>query len=129
MRYNVSRSPKEGTTWNKDSDGLHPEQKFAMLQDIETCPTVKEGLDKYQLCHSVYQKWKGQFALGVRTSLRNSKSLKAPDLRRLETENKKLKAVYKLKKEMNWDTSLRPIPIWLNCCKKYFTHSDCPSHS
>lgn len=70
-----------------------PEQKFAMLQDIETCPTVKEGLDTYQLCHSVYQKWKRQLAVGVRASLRNRKPLKAPDLRRLETENKKLKAV------------------------------------
>jgi hypothetical protein len=49
--------------------------------------------------------------VGVRASLRNSKPLKAPDLRRLEAENKKLKEVVlnqslilcELKKEMNWD--------------------------
>ena len=88
-----------------------PDQKFAMLQDIETFPTVKEGLEKDQLCHSVYQKWKRQLAVGGRASLRNSKPLKAPDLRRLEAENKKLKAVVltqsliisELKKEMNLD--------------------------
>ena len=67
----------------RDRRHFTPEQKFAMLQDIETCPTVKEGLDKYQLCHSLYQKWKRQLAVGVRASLRNSKPLKAPDLRRL----------------------------------------------
>ena len=46
-----------------------------------------------------------------RASLRNSKPLKAPDLRRLEVENQKLKAVVltqslmisELTKEMNWD--------------------------
>jgi transposase-like protein len=88
-----------------------PEQKFAMLQDIETFPTVKAGLEKYQLSHSVYQKWKRQLIVGVRASLRNSKPLKAPDLRRLEAENQKLKAVVltqslmitELKKEMNLD--------------------------
>jgi hypothetical protein len=70
-----------------------PEQKFAMLQDIQTLPTVKEGLEKPQLCHSVYQKWKRHLAVGVRASLRNSKPLKAPDLRRLEAGTKKLKDV------------------------------------
>lgn len=88
-----------------------PEQKFTMLQDIETWPTVKEGLVKYQLCHSVHQKWKRPLAVGLRASLRNNKPLKAPDLRRLEAENKKLKEVVltqsliicELKKEMNWD--------------------------
>ncbi len=69
------------------------EQKFPILQDSETYPIVKEALDKYQLCHSVYQKWKRQLAVGIRASLRNSNPLKAPDLRGLETENKKLKEV------------------------------------
>lgn len=41
-----------------------PEQKFAILKDIELCPTVKEGLEKHQLGHSVYQKWKRQLAVG-----------------------------------------------------------------
>lgn len=55
-----------------------PEQKFTILKDIKTFPTVKEGLEKYQLCPSIYQKWKRQLAVGVRASLRNSKPLKAP---------------------------------------------------
>jgi transposase-like protein len=87
-----------------------PEQKFAILKDIETYLTVKAGLAKYHLSHSVYQKWKRQLAVGIRASLRNSKPLKAPDLRHLEAENKKLKEVVlnqsliicELKKEMNW---------------------------
>ncbi len=88
-----------------------PEPKFAIWQEIETYPTVKQGVEKHQLCHSVYQKWKRQLAVGVRASLRNSKPLKAPDLRRLEAENKKLKEVIlnqsliicELKKAMNLD--------------------------
>lgn len=63
------------------------------MQGLDTFPTVKEELAKYQLCHSVYQKWKRQLAVGVRAALRTSKPLKAPDLRRLEAENKQLKAV------------------------------------
>ena len=71
---------------------------------------MKEGLAKYRARHSVYQQWKRQLAVGVRASLRNSKPLKASDLRRLEAENKKLKEVVlnqslilcELKIEMNW---------------------------
>jgi hypothetical protein len=43
---------------------LTPEQNFAMLQGIETYPTVKEGLGKCHLSHLVYQKWKRQLAVG-----------------------------------------------------------------
>ncbi len=88
-----------------------PEQKFEILKDIETCRTVKEGLAKYQLCHSVYRKWKRQLEVGVRASLRNSKPLKPSDMKRLESENKKLKEtvlnqaliICELKKEMSMD--------------------------
>ena len=88
-----------------------PEQKFEILKDIETFRTVKEGLEKYQLSHSVYLKWKRQLEVGVRASLRNSKPLKSPDFKRLEAENKKLKEIVlnqslticELKKEMNLD--------------------------
>jgi len=88
-----------------------PEQKFEIIKDIETFRTVKEGLEKYQLCHSVYLKWKRQLEVGVRASLRNSKPLKSADLRRLEVENKRLKEtvlnqaliICELKKEMNMD--------------------------
>lgn len=88
-----------------------PEQKFEILKAIETCPTVKEGLAKYQLCHSVYQKWKRQLEVGVRASLRNGRPLKSPDLTQLEAENRTLKEIVlnqsliicELKKEMNLD--------------------------
>lgn len=88
-----------------------PEQKFEILKDIETCRTIKEGLEKYQIRDSLYRKWKRQLEVGVRASLRNSKPLKPADLKRLEAENKKLKEtvlnqaliICELKKEMSMD--------------------------
>lgn len=88
-----------------------PEQKYEILQDISTFRTIKEGLAKYQLHHSVYRKWQRQLSVGIRASLRNSKPLKAPDVKKLETENRKLKEIVlnqsliisELKKEMHWD--------------------------
>jgi transposase-like protein len=88
-----------------------PEQKFEILKDIGTYRTVKEGLEKYQLQYSVYRKWKRQLEVGVRASLRNGKPIKAPDLKKLEAENRKLKEIVlnqsliitELKKEMNLD--------------------------
>lgn len=88
-----------------------PEQKFEILKDIERFRTIKEGLEKHQLHYSVYRKWRQQLEVGVRASLRNSRPIKPPDLKRLEAENRKLKEVVlnqslmisELKKEMNWD--------------------------
>lgn len=88
-----------------------PEQKFEILQDIERQPSVKEGLEKYQLSHSTHNKWKRQLQVGVRASLRSSKPIKAPDTKRLEEQNKTLKnmvlnlshQICVLKKEMNLD--------------------------
>jgi transposase-like protein len=88
-----------------------PEQKFEILKDIERFPTIKEGLEKYQLHYTVYRRWKRQLEVGVRASLRNHKPLKSLDTKRLEAENKKLKEVVlnqslvisELKKEMNLD--------------------------
>lgn len=88
-----------------------PEQKFEILKDIETFKTVKEGLEKYQIHHSMYRKWKRQLEVGVRASLRNGRPMKPADLKRLEAENRKLKEVVlnqsliicELKKEMSLD--------------------------
>ena len=88
-----------------------PEQKFEILKDIEKYRTIKEGLEKHPLHYSVYRKWRQQLEVGVRASLRNSRPIKPPDLKRLEAENKKLKEVVlnqsliisELKKEMNLD--------------------------
>ncbi len=88
-----------------------PEQKYEILKDIERCATIKEGLEKHRIHYSMYGKWKRQLAVGVRASLRNSKPLRSPDLKRLEAENRKLKEVVlnqslvisELKKEMSLD--------------------------
>ena len=88
-----------------------PEQKFEILQDIERCKTIKEGLGKHHLADSVYYKWKRQLEVGVRASLRNSRPLKSVDVKRLEAENRRLKEallnqallISELKKEMNLD--------------------------
>lgn len=88
-----------------------PEQKFEMLRDIDRQPTIKAGLEKYQLNYSLYRKWKRQLEVGVRASLRNSRPLKPADTRRLEAENRRLKelvlnqslTIGELKKEMSLD--------------------------
>ena len=88
-----------------------PEQKFEILKDIERCGTVKEGLAKHGLQYSVFRSWRRQLEVGVRASLRNGRPLKSVNLRRLESENRKLKEVVlnqalwisELKKEMNLD--------------------------
>ncbi len=88
-----------------------PEQNYEILQALRTFRTIKEGLMKYQLHNSVYRKWQRQLSVGIRASLRNSKPLKAPDLKKLEAENRKLKEIVpnqsliisELKKGMHWD--------------------------
>ncbi len=88
-----------------------PEQKFEILKDIQGCATIKEGLERHRIAHSLYLKWKRQLEVGVRASLRNGRPWKSADLRRLEAENRKLKEVVlnqallisELKKEMNLD--------------------------
>ena len=88
-----------------------PEQKYEILKDIEKYPTIREGLAKHQISPSVYHRWKRQLAVGVNASLRNTRPLKSPDLKKLEEENKKLKEVVlnqslmitSLKRQMNLD--------------------------
>ncbi|MGC8867819.1 MAG: transposase [Elusimicrobiales bacterium] len=88
-----------------------PEQKYEILKDIEGCRTIREGLQKHNIAASVYNRWKRQLKVGINASLRNSKPIKSPDIRRLEEENKKLKEVIlnqslmitSLKRQMNLD--------------------------
>ena len=88
-----------------------PEQKYEIINEIEQCSSIRNGLEKYNIASSMYYKWKRQLAVGINTSLRNTKPLKFPDLKRLEDENRKLKEVIlsqsltitSLKKEMNLD--------------------------
>jgi len=86
-------------------------QKFEILKDIEQCRTVREGLEKHEILQSVYHRWKRQLMVGVRASLRTTKPLKPPELKRPEEENRMLKEtvlnlsviVASAKKEMNVD--------------------------
>lgn len=92
-----------------------PQQKYEMLKEIERCPTLKEGLAKYHLQYSVFRRWRRQLQVGVNASLRNGRPVKSQDLKRLETENRRLKEALlnqslhlaELKKEMNLDS---PVP-------------------
>lgn len=89
-----------------------PQQKFEMLQAIEQGPTIREGLEKYDLDYSVYRRWKRQVEVGVSASLRNGRPVKSPEIKRLEAENRQLKEALlnqsllmaELKKEMSLDS-------------------------
>lgn len=88
-----------------------PEQKYEIIKDIERCETIHEGLQKHHIASSLYYKWKRQLKVGINASLRNTRPIKSPDLKRLEEENRKLKEVIlnqsliitSIKKEMNLD--------------------------
>ena len=88
-----------------------PEQKFEILKDIERHDSIKDGLEKHHLATSVFYKWKRQLEVGVRASLRNTKPIKAPGTKHLESQNRVLKGIVlnlshqlcELKKEMNLD--------------------------
>ena len=90
---------------------FNAEQKYQMLKEIEGCGTLKEGLAKYDLQYSVYQRWKRQLEVGVRHSLRGGRPTKDPEQRRLAAENRRLKEIVlnqsamisDLKKEMGLD--------------------------
>ena len=89
-----------------------PQQKYEMLKEIERTPTIREGLEKYQLEYSVYHRWKRQVEVGVNASLRMGRPVKAPVVKRLEAENRQLKEALlnqsllmaELKKEMSLDS-------------------------
>jgi transposase-like protein len=68
-----------------------PEQKFQIVQDIKAQPTVKVGLERHQITHGMYHKWKRQLEVGIQASLRNTKPLQPHDQRQMEIENRKLK--------------------------------------
>jgi len=90
---------------------FNAEQKYQMLKEIEGSGTLKEGLAKYDLQYSVYQRWKRQLEVGVRHSLRGGRPAKDPEQRRLAAENRRLKEIVlnqsamisDLKKEMGLD--------------------------
>lgn len=88
-----------------------PEQKYQIIKDIEASPIIRDALEKHGITSGLYYKWRRQLKVGINASLRNTKPLKSPDLKKLEEENRKLKEVIlsqsmtiaRLKKEMNLD--------------------------
>lgn len=70
-----------------------PQQKFEIVQAIKASPTVKSGLERFQITHGMYSKWSRQLDVGVSASLRNTKPLKPAETKALEAENKTLKEI------------------------------------
>ena len=72
---------------------------------------MRAGLSKHGITSSMFYKWKRQLSVGINASLRNTKPLKSPDLKKLDEDNRKLKelvlnqslTIMSLKKEMNLD--------------------------
>ena len=92
-----------------------PDQKFNIIQAVES--DVKNGmlqtqaLEKHGLGSSLFQKWRRQLAVGVKSSLRNGKSPADKTLKQFERRIAKLESIIlsqsqmiaDLKKETNWD--------------------------
>lgn len=92
-----------------------PEQKFNIIQEIES--DVKKGmkqidaLEKHGLGSSLFNKWRRQLAVGVKSSLRNGKSPADKNLKQMERRIAKLESIILsqseqiaiLKKETNWE--------------------------
>jgi transposase-like protein len=68
-----------------------PQQKFEIVQAIGSSPTIREGIERFNITYGLYFKWKRQLEVGINASLRNSKALKSQDCRELEKENRLLK--------------------------------------
>jgi transposase-like protein len=91
-----------------------PEQKMNILHSIDLAiksgTSVTAAVENQGIVHSMYRKWKRQFEVGMKSSLRNGKPPVDQDKKRLERENAKLKEIIisqskvisDLKKETNW---------------------------
>ena len=66
---------------NQDESSLL-KQKFEIIKDIERCSSMRAGLSKHGITSSMCYKWKRQLAVGINASLRNTKPLKSPDLKK-----------------------------------------------
>lgn len=91
-----------------------PEQKVAILNQIENLQkqglTLEAALEKENVAYSNVYKWKKQLSVGIKSSLRNGKPPVDREIKKLEKEVEKLKAIVlsqaqaiaDLKKETNW---------------------------
>ena len=68
-----------------------PEQKVSFIQEIESASSIKDGCEKTGIHSTQYRKWKKQYSLGIKSSLRNHKPRIDPEYKRLLEENRILK--------------------------------------
>ncbi len=92
-----------------------PEQKANILHQIETDikggMTTGHAVEKQSLAYSVYNKWKKQLAVGIKSSLRNGKIPADKEKKQMERKIARLEAlvlsqaqaIADLKKETNWE--------------------------
>ncbi len=92
-----------------------PEQKADILHQIETDIkgglTTGQALERQSLAYSVYNKWKRQLAVGIKSSLRNGKAPADKEKKQMERKIARLEAlvlsqaqaIADLKKETNWE--------------------------
>ena len=92
-----------------------PEQKANIVNQIDTDKknglSYNEAIAKQNINSSLYLKWRRQLAVGISSSLRNSRPLMDQEKRQMAIEIKKLQkivlsqslAIAELKKEMNLD--------------------------
>lgn len=92
-----------------------PEQKANILHqigtDLKSGMTVNQALEKQDIVHSVYNKWKKQLAVGIKSSLRNGKGPVDKEKKILEKRIARLESlvlsqaqtIADLKKETNWE--------------------------
>ena len=99
----------------KAKRNFSPEQKANILHQIET--DIKSGMKagdavaKQGVVYSVYNKWKKQLAVGIKSSLRNGKPPMDQDKKAMERRIARLEAlvlsqaqtIADLKKETNWE--------------------------
>jgi transposase-like protein len=75
----------------KPRRNFSPEQKVALINQVDLASSVKEGCEAAKINYSQYRHWKKQYQLGVRSSLRNTRPPIDQEKKRLIEENRILK--------------------------------------
>jgi len=103
---NVQKKAKRIFTAEQKADILRKIQ-----EDLRSGMTVTKALEKAGIVSSLYSKWKRQFEVGIRSSLRNGKPPVDRAKKQLEKRVAKLEKIVveqaaiiaDLKKETNWE--------------------------
>ncbi|MGC9073373.1 MAG: transposase [Caldisericum sp.] len=67
------------------------EVHIAIIREAENAPTIAEVLRKYNIAQSIYYKWRRQFEAYGESAFDNKYYRTDPEVRRLESENQRLK--------------------------------------